>query len=121
MKTLATIVIFALTAICATEALAKRIAPKEVKPVEHDGVKYTAPHDNGREGKVVAEDEKTKKKLWDVTVYKVKIDANEEEDVQRVFISGLERHGEKLIVANEKGDSYALDIKTKKVEKLRKK
>jgi hypothetical protein len=113
--------IFALTATCAADAWAKRMAPKEVKPVVHDGVKYTAPHDNGRKGIVVALDEKTGKKLWDAVIYKVKIDSNLEEDVQWVFISGLEIKGDKLIVNNEKSENYSMDLKTHKVEKLRKK
>jgi hypothetical protein len=121
MKTVAIVLLFALTAMISTDAWAKRTAPKDVKPIVHEGVKYLTPHDNGREGKIIAEDEKTGKKLWEAVVYKVKIDPNLEEDVQWVFISGLELHGNKLIVSNEKGDSYAVDIKTKKVEKLRKK
>jgi hypothetical protein len=120
MKTAAILLVFALIIALSTDAFAKRMPPKEVKPVVHDGVKYIANHDNGREGIVVAQDEKSGKKLWEAVIYKVKIDPNLEEDVQWVFISGMEITGDKLIVANEKRDLYSLDLKTQKVEKLEK-
>lgn len=69
-----------LTAI-ASEAWAKRAAPKPVTPVVQNGVKYVAPNESGRQGKVEARNEKTGEKLWDVVVYTVKIDPNLEEDV----------------------------------------
>ncbi len=117
MKTLAMLLLFALTAMISTYAWAKRMAPKPVKPVVHDGVKYVVPLDNGRVGKIIAQDEQTGKRLWETVVYKVKIDPNLEEDVQWVFVSGLAICDGKLSVTNEKKEQYTVDLKTRKVEK----
>lgn len=98
--------------------LAKRLAPDPVPPVIHDGVKYLAPNDNGREGIVEARKADTGEKLWEVVVSTIKIDPKMEEDVQWVFITRLELSGDKLLVTNEHGEHYALDLKTRKVERV---
>lgn len=103
----------------AGEAWAKRAAPKPVAPVVHNGVQYTAPHASGREGKIVACDANSGKRLWELVVYTVKINPNLEEDVQWVFITGLAIKGDKLLVNNEKGVQYAVDLATRQVEKLK--
>jgi len=105
------------TVIC--DAWAKRSGPKQVSPVIYDGVRYAAPNANGRQGMVEALDQKTGAKLWDKVIYTVKIDPNLEEDVQWVFISALSIRDGKLLVINEKGDQYALDLKTKKIDKIK--
>ena len=110
-----------LAAIIASDAWAKRAGPKSVAPVIHDGVKFVAPNNNGREGKVEARGEKTGEKLWDVVVYTVKIDPNLEADVQWVFITGLAVRGNTLLVTNEKNEQFTLDLKTRKIEKVKKK
>lgn len=117
MKRLSVILCLLLTAMIASEAWAKRGAPKPVTPVVHNGVKYVAPNDNGREGKIEARDEKTSEKLWDVVIYRIKIDPNLEGDVQWVFITGLAFQENALLVTNEKNELFTLDLKTKKVEK----
>jgi hypothetical protein len=106
-----------LTALITSEVWAKRVGPKPVTPVVHNGVKYLAPNENGREGKIEARNEKTGKKLWDIAVYTIKIDPNLEEDVQCVFITELAVRGNSLLVTNEKNEHFTLDLKTKKVEK----
>ena len=88
-------------------------------PVVHDGVKYLAPNANGREGKVEARSEKTGEKLWDAVIYTVTIDPNLEQDVQWVFITELAVRDGKLLVTNEKGERYVVDLKTRKVEKVK--
>jgi len=110
-----------LAAMIASDAWAKRAGPKTVAPVVHDGVKYAAPNSNGREGRVEARSEKTGEKLWDVVVYTVKIDPNLEEDVQWVFITGLAIRNNTLLVTNEKNEQFTLDLKTRKIEKTKKK
>lgn len=107
-------------AIVAGESFAKRAEPRPVPPVVHHGVKYAAPNQNGREGKVEARDEKTGRKLWEVVIYTVAIDRNLEEDVQWVFITALSIRDDVLTVTNEKGERFSLDLKTKKVERLKK-
>ena len=108
-----------LPAIITSEAWAKRAAPKPVAPVVHEGVKYLAPNVNGREGKVEARSEKTGEKLWDAVIYTVKMDPNLEADVQWVFITRLAVRDGTLLVTNEKGEQYVLDLKTRTVDKLK--
>jgi hypothetical protein len=120
MKTLSMLVCLLLTLLISTEAQAKRMPPKPVTPAVHEGVKFVAPNGNGREGRIEALDEKTGKKLWDVVIYTKEIDPNLEEDVQWVFITDLAVQGTKLLVTNEKGEQFSLDLKTKGVEKVKK-
>jgi hypothetical protein len=119
MKILSMLLTLVLTAVISSEASAKRAGPKPVAPVVHDGVKYLAPNENGREGKIEARSEKTGEKLWDVVIYAVKIDQNLEEDVQWVFISALSVRDTTLIVTTEKNERYFLDLKSRKVEKAK--
>jgi hypothetical protein len=99
-------------------AMAKRIAPKEVKPVVVKEVEYTAPTD--AMGFVVATDMKTKKELWRARVYEVTYIEDLETDVQDVFITRLVVEGNTLVVTNEKGVQYVLDLATQKVRKKEK-
>lgn len=119
MKRLSVLLALFLTVAITGDAWAKRAAPKPVAPVVHDGVKYVAPNVNGREGKVEARSEKTGEKLWDAVIYTVKIDPNLEADVQWVFITALAVRDGKLLVTNEKGEQYVIDLKTRKVETVK--
>jgi len=119
MRRLLIALCLAVAAMITAEAWAKRAGPKPVAPVVHDGVRYVAPNTNGREGKVEARSEKTGTRLWDVVVYTVKIDPNLEEDVQWVFITGLEARGSFLLVTNEKGERFQVDLKTRKAQKVK--
>ena len=96
---------------------AKRADPKPVPPVIQNGVRYSAPNDNGRIGHVVASDVRGGKTLWDIKVFEVEIDPKLEEDVQWVFISELQLRGNSLRVKDEKSRCYSLDLATKKVKK----
>jgi len=52
-------------------AYAKRVQAAKVKPVVHEGVRYTAPNADGRQAVVEAWDVSSGQKLWSVTVFKV--------------------------------------------------
>jgi hypothetical protein len=95
----------------ASPALAKRLPPPVVKPVIAQGIKYIAPNDQGTIGHVQAFDLKTKKKIWDKVIYRVKLRRTLEEDVQWVFIKSLEVKGDRLLVVNEKGQKYAVRLR----------
>jgi hypothetical protein len=56
----------------------------------------------------------------DVVIYTVKIDPSLEQDVQWVFITGLAVQDNTLLVTNENNEQYILDLKTRKVEKVKK-
>lgn len=87
---------------------AKRGPPKEVEPVIYNGINYTASHE--KMGYVEAFNNTTGKKLWEIKVYDVKIDPNMEADVQWIFITNLSIVNGKLIVINEAGVIYEIDM-----------
>jgi hypothetical protein len=95
--------------------LAKRVAPANVEPVIHQGVRYIAPNDDGRRAYIEAWDVQTNKKLWDLTVFTNRIDPTLEEDVQWVFIKALNIRDGALIVTSEREKIYRVDLKTKTV------
>lgn len=92
---------------------AKRAAPRDVPPVATDEVEYSAPTD--RMGVVVATDRASHKMLWCRRIYVVHRRPSLEKDVQDVFITKLALEGRLLIVSNERGTDYALDLKTLRV------
>ncbi|PWU18398.1 MAG: hypothetical protein C5B50_09425 [Verrucomicrobia bacterium] len=96
-----------------TAAFAKRAAPHPVPPVIWHGIEYRAPLDHM--GHVQAFDQASGRLLWDSTVYHVLIVPWCEEDVQWVFVSSMQIQDGKLLVRNEKGESFELDLKTGRV------
>lgn len=52
--------------------------------------------------------------IWSTKVYQVIIDPDIEDDTQWVFISEMKIDGDKLIVVNEKKETYILDPETGK-------
>ncbi len=109
----ALLAVCALVLCCIAPAFAKRSAPREVVPVVADGVRYTAPSE--AMGFVIAAAADSGKELWRVRIYEVRFDPALERDVQDVFITSLEMKGRALVVTNERGEKYALDLKTRKV------
>jgi hypothetical protein len=97
-------------------ASAKRVAPKNVPPVTHRGVKYVFPHFSSENGKsrhggvVEARDERSDALLWKLTVYEVWHKPWLESDVQDVFITSARMENEALIVTNERGEAYEIDV-----------
>jgi len=115
------------------DLLAKRRAPKTVESVSYDGVTYSADLSATKIGIVKATSKK--KSLWEKTVYTIKYDESLERDVQWVFISGLsltsydhsvtyfkmpeETETKRyLIIENEGGYKYQMDLGSKKVRAL---
>jgi len=95
--------------------LAKRVAPARVEPVVYQGIRYIAPNDDGRRAYIEAWDVQTNKKLWDLTIFKNRIDPTLEQDVQWVFIKELNIRDGALIVTSERDKIYRVDLKTKAV------
>ncbi len=96
-------------------ASAKRAAPAKVEPVIYQGVQFVAPNDDGRRGYIEARDDRTNKKLWELTVLTNHIDPKLEEDIQWVFIEKLSARDGTLMVTSERGKTYQIDLKTKAV------
>jgi hypothetical protein len=98
-------------------AEAKRLPPAPVEPVTYQGVRYVAPNDDGRRAYIQAWDMKTRKRLWEVTVFRNSIDPSLEEDVQHVFIQKLSIGNGKLIAVDEHGGAYSVDLQTRAVKR----
>ncbi len=96
---------------------AKRVAPQPVEPVVAEGVRYSAPLDDGRIGTVIATEVSTGKKLWSVEVFRISINPLREEDNQWVFVTDLRMDGDSLLVKNESGQCFRVKLETRKVRK----
>ena len=96
---------------------AKRLPPPEVKPLIYKGIKYRAPSD--LIGCVRADDIKSNSILWWKQIYIIKYLPSLERDVQAVFINNLEIKDGNLIISNESGCLYRLDLKLLNVEVLK--
>jgi len=109
------LIFVALALLLPSLALAKRVAPAKVEPVIYQGVRYTAPNDDGRRAYIEAWDVQTNKKLWHLTIFTNRIDPTLEEDVQWVFIKALNIRDGALVVTSEHDKIYRVDLKTKTV------
>ena len=102
-----------LVAFVAGPANAKRSVPSAVEPVTVQGVTYSAPAT--AMGFVVAFDASSHRELWRQRIYRIRVNPSLERDVQDVFITSLTLRGGSLVIANERGERYALDLSTRKV------
>ena len=109
-------------------AFAKRLAPAMVEPVVAEGVKYLAPQVTPGyleaygvppcpTGCVEAWEEKSGKLLWRVQVYTVPYDDQRERDVQDVFIRSLKIEDGSLLVENEQGARFTVDLQSHAVKR----
>jgi len=100
-------------------AHAKRKAPPKVQPVIYEGVRYTAPNDDGRRAYVQAWDARTNKMLWELTVFRNVIIPLLEEDVQHVYIKSMSIQDGKLVLVAEDGRAYSVGLNTRAVKRLK--
>jgi hypothetical protein len=110
-------------AVTTMPAAAKRLAPEPVAPVSQEGRRYEAIQfgkarglgQNG--GYVAAIDEASGRELWVQRIYRIRYDRGLEGDKQDVFITGLTLLPEArtLVVENERGARYRLNLRTRKV------
>jgi hypothetical protein len=108
-------VILLLTLLLPHLAFAKRLPPRKVDAVIYEDVRYVAPNDDGRRGYIEAWNIGTNKKLWELTIFTNGIDPNLEEDVQWVFIKGLNIQNGRLMVTSESGTTYQVDVNTRAI------
>jgi hypothetical protein len=94
-------------------ANAKRTVPRAVEPVTVQGVTYSAPAN--AMGFVVAFEASSRRELWRQRIYRIHVNPSLERDVQDVFITSLTLRGGSLVIANEHGERYALDLSTRKI------
>ena len=97
----------------------KRVAPKPVAPVSHDGVRYEAVPWGESRGTVAAFDAAGGKQLWTVEIYPGHYDPSLERDVQDVFVTKLVlgADGASLEIENERGECFRLDLRTRVVSR----
>ncbi len=103
-----------------TAVLAKRTPAPVIDPIVHEGVRYTVPNDKGTKGYVVASDASTGKQLWKKTIFRKCICPFVEHDVQWVFLKQMRLDAGRLILVDERGRTYSLDLKTHSVKRLKK-
>jgi hypothetical protein len=112
--------IFLLLAAGPSGALAKRLPPPMVLPVD-DGTYRFVVRENGKDnrrniyrgGHVEAYLKKSGRKIWDKFLYAVQVDPNRERDIQDIFICKvyLERP-DRLVVENEDAVRFILNRRT---------
>jgi hypothetical protein len=95
---------------------AKRRPPAPVEAVSRDGVRYVVPHFGILHGKaqnggyVQARRVGSDELLWDRMVYSVAYDERLERDVQDVFITRIAVKGRALLVENDLGETFEMDL-----------
>ena len=104
-------------------AYSKRTAPKPVEPIIYKGIKYEAIHwgksrglgQNG--GYIEAFSAKTGKSLWVLKVYSIKY-GKFAGDAYDNFIRSMKVDNGYLIIDNERGGKYKVNLSTKEVSKV---
>jgi hypothetical protein len=105
---------------------ASRRAPRRVEPVVHAGVRYeqvfgkVLPEQDDSGRWLAAYDVATDKLLWGVKVYDTPQIAELERDVQAVYFASLrlDEGGTGLLVSNERGRRFTIDLATHAVREL---
>jgi hypothetical protein len=93
-------------------ALAKRLPAPIVQPAVANGIKYVAPNKIGTKGIIQAWNIKTGKKLWEKTLYTVRLNPKLETDVQWLYIQSIQIKGNQIIATNEQNQRYSINLKT---------
>ena len=104
----------------------RRRAPRRVAPVTHAGVRYeqvigrVLPQQDDTGRYLAAFDEKTGRLLWGVKVYDTPYIPELERDVQVVYFASLQLGdgAHSLLIANERGRRFAVDLDTHAVREL---
>jgi len=101
------------------DAEAKHICPR-IEPVVMDGVRFSAPNDEGFRGYVCAADAKTGTNLWEKTIYRVVWRFPFPElDLYYCVITEMKAKDGKLLIQNDREKWYSLDPKTRRVRRIK--
>lgn len=105
---------------------ADRNAPEPVPPVTRNGIRFEQNLDAteaefGQVGGVlIARDAKTGAVLWSLKVYENKRRPGLEGDAQDVFFRSMDFDSQgRLVIENERGQRFAVDVESHKVTPLR--
>ena len=96
--------------------LSKRLEPKKVNSVLHNGKEYSINH--SKIGTILVRDKESKKEKI-VTVYTIDYDPNLEKDVQDVFIKSIKIYNNYLLIQNESDSIYKMDLETNEIMKIK--
>ncbi len=108
-------------------SFAKRRGPRSIPPVYFKGKKIVVRHwarssrYNQNGGVIEIRQGRLNKLVRTVLVYKIHYKPNLERDVQDVFIKSMKllRHPQVLLVVNEKGRKYIVNLRTYEVKRIR--
>ncbi len=96
--------------------LSKRIAPKIINSVLHNGKEYSINH--SKIGTILIRDiNSNTEKL--VTVYTIDYDLNLEKDVQDIFIKSIKIYNKYLLIQNENNLVYKMDLETNEIIRIK--
>ena len=104
---------------CGGTSFAKRAAPSSVAAVRIGDLEFRATNSVECPGCVEVWNVKNHSRIDTIVVYKNRYQFWLERDVQWVFITKLEVHESEMLVVNERGDSYKVDLRTKRVTKIK--
>lgn len=107
------ILVFSMIAVLQAPLFAKRAAPPAVIPLENNEIKYVV--NEPLTGYVSAIDMKSDTVLWATQAYKIINDFNHELDAQDVYINNLKKEKNILVITNEYGQIYKINLKTGKL------
>ena len=94
----------------------KRAGPADIAPVRIGKLEYRVIHFGRAEGLdqnggyIAAHDKKSGEKLWTLKVYSPPVDPQLERDVQDVFITSMRKQGKHLLIIDEQGHHYLVDV-----------
>ena len=108
----------------APEVMAGRSAPEEITPIIAFnkiftvGYKISGSATQKRKAYVEASDLASGRTLWKAEIYTITYDAMLDSDVEDVYVSEMKLEGKTLLIEDETGQRFALDLNTRKVRKL---
>ena len=91
-------------------SLATKNAPPTIAPLIYKGIKFVVPNTVKKMGFVQAFDVETGKQVWEKKVYRVIALPFLGENARFVFIISLSIEDGKLVVVNDNGREYKIDI-----------
>jgi hypothetical protein len=95
-----------------------RSKPKTIPTVIVGEIAYSA-NCNGDVCYIDASDPRTRKTLWTEHIYSVTIDSRTDRYEQTVYPWSLRHEGGSLVLKNERGAVYSLDLSTRKVTRTK--
>jgi len=116
MKKSFIITIITIIPLCASLVVfAMRLPPKPVDKIVHEGIEYRAPHE--LMGCIEAWHLKTGVRIWWKQIYAVRYNPKLETDVQDVYITNMKLKGNNLIIKDESGRKYSLNLSSLEVKR----